>query len=150
MLDSSARVIQKGENMELGEAICSAVTTRYFTDEPVTDEQLQAAFNYARFAPQGGNRQPVRFIVVRDQDKRNQLAEWYRVPWKAYLADAETGDIEWEQILNSSAGGFPVSYMHDGVQYIAIAAGGGVNYRSVTPEIEQPPRGNTLFVFRLP
>ena len=64
--------------------------------------------------------------------------------------NAETGDIEWEQILNSSAGGFPVSYMHDGVQYIAIAAGGGVNYRSVTPEIEQPPRGNTLFVFRLP
>ena len=36
----------------------------------------------------------MRFIVVRDQDKRNQLAEWYRVPWKAYLADAETGDID--------------------------------------------------------
>ncbi len=39
--------------------------------------------------------------------------------------DAETGEILWEQILNSSAGGFPVSYMVDGVQYIAIAAGGG-------------------------
>ena len=79
--------------MELGDAIYSAVTTRYFSDEPVTDEQLQTAFNYARFAPQGGNRQPVRFIVVKDQEKRNQLAEWYRVPWKAYLADAQTGDI---------------------------------------------------------
>ncbi|HJL99441.1 MAG TPA: nitroreductase family protein, partial [Acidimicrobiales bacterium] len=79
--------------MELGDAIYSAVTTRYFSDEPVTDEQLQTAFNYARFAPQGGNRQPVRFIVVKDQEKRNQLAEWYRIPWKAYLADAQTGDI---------------------------------------------------------
>ena len=64
--------------------------------------------------------------------------------------DARTGEVRWEQILNSSAGGYPVSYMHDGVQYVAIAAGGGVNYRGITTEIQQPPRGNTLFVFRLP
>jgi len=79
--------------MELGDAIRTAVTSRYYTDEPVTDEQLKTAFDYARFAPQGGNRQPVRFIVVRDQDKRNQLAEWYRVPWKAFLAGAQEGEI---------------------------------------------------------
>ena len=64
--------------------------------------------------------------------------------------DASSGDILWEQILNSSAGGFPVSYMHDGVQYIAIASGGGINFRGLTPEIQQPGRGNMLFVFRLP
>ncbi len=79
--------------MELGDAIRTAVTSRYFSDEPVTDEQLRTAFDYARFAPQGGNRQPVRFIVVRDQDARNQLAEWYRVPWKAYLEGARGGEI---------------------------------------------------------
>ena len=64
--------------------------------------------------------------------------------------DADTGEILWEQILNSSAGGYPVSYNVDGVQYIAIAAGGGVNYRSITQEIRQRSQGNTLFVFRLP
>lgn len=64
--------------------------------------------------------------------------------------DADTGDILWEQILNSSAGGFPVTYSVDGVQYLAIAAGGGVNYRVFTPEIQQRNEGNTLFVFRLP
>ena len=64
--------------------------------------------------------------------------------------DARTGDVLWEQILNSSAGGFPVTYLHDGVQYIAIAAGGGINFRGLTPEIRQPGRGNMLFVFRLP
>ena len=64
--------------------------------------------------------------------------------------DTRSGDILWEQILNSSAGGFPVSFEHDGVQYIAIATGGGVNFRALTPEVQQPPRGNTLFVFRLP
>lgn len=64
--------------------------------------------------------------------------------------DAETGEILWEQILNSSAGGFPISYAVDGVQYVAIAAGGGVNYRSITPEIQQRRGGNVLYVFRLP
>lgn len=64
--------------------------------------------------------------------------------------DADTGEILWEQILNSSAGGFPVTYSVDGVQYIAIAAGGGINYRTLTPEIRQRGGGNMLFVFRLP
>jgi len=64
--------------------------------------------------------------------------------------DSRTGEILWEQRLNASAGGFPVSYMVDGVQYVAIAAGGGVNYRNLTPEVRQRSGGNTLFVFRLP
>jgi alcohol dehydrogenase (cytochrome c) len=64
--------------------------------------------------------------------------------------DERTGEVLWEQILNSSAGGFPVTYMVDGVQYLAIAAGGGPTYRSLTPEIRQRPGGNMLYVFRLP
>ncbi len=64
--------------------------------------------------------------------------------------DADNGDILWEQVLNSTAGGFPVSYSVEGVQYIAIAAGEGVNYRRHTPEIRQRGGGNTLYVFRLP
>jgi alcohol dehydrogenase (cytochrome c) len=64
--------------------------------------------------------------------------------------NSETGEILWEQRLNASAGGFPVSYRVDGVQYVAIAAGGGVNYRNLTPEIRQRSGGNTLYVFRLP
>ena len=64
--------------------------------------------------------------------------------------DADSGEILWEQILNSSAGGFPITYSVDGVQYIAIAAGGGINYRTLTPEIRQRGGGNMLYVFRLP
>ncbi len=64
--------------------------------------------------------------------------------------DADTGDILWEQVLNSTAGGFPVSYMVDGEQYVAIAAGGGITYRMLTPEIQQRGGGNMLFVFKLP
>ena len=80
--------------MELGEAALTSMTTRYFTADPVSDETLEQAFDYARHAPQGGNRQPVRFIVVRDEAKRQQLQEWYLEPWKAYLGMARSGDIE--------------------------------------------------------
>ncbi|MEM7340744.1 MAG: nitroreductase family protein [Actinomycetota bacterium] len=79
--------------MELAEAITTAVTSRYFTDEPVTDDQLRTAFDYARHAPQGGNRQPVRFVVVRDPKVRAKLAELYLIPWKAYLEGAQAGEI---------------------------------------------------------
>ena len=82
-----------GRAMELSEAITTAVTSRYFTDEPVTDADLATAFDYARYAPQGGNRQPVRWVVVRDQAKKEQLRDWYLQPWKAYLGAAETGEV---------------------------------------------------------
>ena len=64
--------------------------------------------------------------------------------------DADNGDVLWEQYLNSTAGGYPVTYTVDGVQYVAIAAGGGVTYRGLPPELQQRRGGNTLFVFRLP
>ncbi|MGD9750824.1 MAG: nitroreductase family protein [Acidimicrobiia bacterium] len=80
--------------MELAEAITTNGTCRFYTDEPVSDEVLARAMDYARFAPQGGNRQPVRFVAVRDRAKKEQLAEWYRVPWKAYMEGARAGQID--------------------------------------------------------
>ncbi len=52
--------------MELTEAMRTPGTCRYFASDPVPDEVLHQAFDVARFGPQGGNRQPMRWIVVRD------------------------------------------------------------------------------------
>lgn len=117
--------------MELGDAVRTAVTSRYFTDQPVTDEELRTAFDYARFAPQGGNRQPVRFIVVRDQEAKNQLAEWYRVPWKGYLAQAREGAIgvgaeKVDKVLNN-ADHFADNFEHIPAIVIACAHLDGVH-----------------------
>lgn len=79
--------------MDLGDVIRTAVTTRYFTTDPVPDELLVKALDYARYAPQGGNRQPAHFVLVRDGDHKKQLADWYLQPWKAYFAAAQSGDI---------------------------------------------------------
>src|SRR5437868_13691553 len=79
--------------MAVIEAMKTTGTCRYFRPDPVPDEVLLAAFDAARFSPQGGNRQPVRWVVVRDPDAKRQLHEWYLQPWKAYLAGIGAGDI---------------------------------------------------------
>ena len=79
--------------MELIDAMRTTGTCRYFSDQDVPDEVLYAAFDAARFGPQGGNRQPVRWIVVRDAEKKKALADLYLPPWKAYLGAISTGDI---------------------------------------------------------
>ncbi|MFC5948338.1 nitroreductase family protein [Pseudonocardia lutea] len=79
--------------MELTEAMRTTGTCRYFTPDPVPDEVLHRAFDAARFGPQGGNRQPLRWIVVRDPERKRALAELYLPPWKAYLSGVGIGDV---------------------------------------------------------
>ena len=78
--------------MELGEAMRSQHACRYYKPDAVPEKVFYDAIEVARFGPQGGNRQPVRFLIVTDEDKRRQLAEWYLVPWKAYFAAASAGE----------------------------------------------------------
>lgn len=79
--------------MDVIEAMKTTGTCRYFRPDPVPDEVFLSAFDAARFAPQGGNRQPVRWVVVRDPETKRQLRDWYLGPWKAYLDGIGAGDI---------------------------------------------------------
>ncbi|CUU57979.1 YihY family inner membrane protein [Parafrankia irregularis] len=72
--------------MELTHAMRTTGTCRRFRPDPVPDDVLVEAFDAARFGPQGGNRQPVRFVVVRDPERRAALAGLYRARWQLYLA----------------------------------------------------------------
>jgi len=71
--------------------------------------------------------------------------------FRAY--DAANGKVLWETILNASPSSSPATYGVDGVQYVAVIAGGGGAFdagaRSLTPEIIDPPAGMTLWVFKL-
>src|SRR6188474_849559 len=77
--------------MELVDVMRSQHACRYYTTEPVPTSVFYDAVEVARFGPQGGNRQPVRFLIVTDPAKKQQLAEWYLVPWKAYFEAASSG-----------------------------------------------------------
>jgi nitroreductase len=79
--------------MELTEAMRTVGTCRYFRPDPVPDDVLHRAFEVARFGPQGGNRQPMRWIVVRDAARKKVLAELYLPMWKTYLAGIGSGTV---------------------------------------------------------
>jgi nitroreductase len=72
--------------MELQDVIRTAGTCRYYRKDRVSDEVLARVIDAARFAPTGGNRQPLRFVVVRDPESKRSLAKWYLVRWEAYLS----------------------------------------------------------------
>src|ERR1035437_7589461 len=52
-----------------------ARTANTFTDEPVTDEQVKAIYDLAKWAPTSMNNQPLRIVLVRSSQARERLAQ---------------------------------------------------------------------------
>ena len=70
--------------------------------------------------------------------------------------DGATGDLLWQQRTNSGVTGVPSSYAIDGVQYVAVQSGWGVDARSMQNAINrsrgeslQVPEGGVIWVFAL-
>jgi nitroreductase len=61
LVDAAAKVIHDRRSI------------RHYTDEPVSEEDLEMILEAARQAPSGENAQPWRFIIVKDPDTRKQL-----------------------------------------------------------------------------
>jgi nitroreductase len=59
--------------MEIYEAIRTRRSVRAYKPDPVPEEALGRVLEAARLAPSGGNRQPWKFIVVRDESLRMSL-----------------------------------------------------------------------------
>jgi nitroreductase len=63
--------------MPLGEALFTQRAIRRLKTDRVSDADLETVLAAAARAPSGGNRQPWRFLAVRDQKLKDQLAQWY-------------------------------------------------------------------------
>jgi len=59
--------------MDVYEAIRSRYSVRKYQDKPVEQEKLDRILEAARLAPSGSNRQPWKFVVVRDAETRKWL-----------------------------------------------------------------------------
>lgn len=77
--------------MELQAVIESAATVRYYRADPIPEAILASVLDAARWAPSGGNRQPVRFIAVRDPARRRALKDLYLPLWANYAGVARQG-----------------------------------------------------------
>jgi alcohol dehydrogenase (cytochrome c) len=70
--------------------------------------------------------------------------------------DAETGEILWKQRTNSGITGVPTSYSVDGIQYVAVQSGWGVDAQKMQVSLDGVrgtstfvPQGGVLWVFAL-
>ncbi|MEU3706819.1 malonic semialdehyde reductase [Streptomyces sp. ARC12] len=52
-----------------------ARTANTFTDEPVTDEQVQAIYDLVKFGPTAFNQSPLRVVLVRSPEGRERLVK---------------------------------------------------------------------------
>ncbi|MBI4311330.1 MAG: nitroreductase family protein [Chloroflexi bacterium] len=64
-------------DMSLMEALRVQRSIRSFSSRPVPEEALRAVLRAATWAPSAGNRQPWRFVVVRDPAAKRQIGLWY-------------------------------------------------------------------------
>jgi nitroreductase len=61
--------------MNVIEAIKTRRSVRKYKPTPIPEEHLKTILEAARLAPSAGNKQPWKFIIVRDPDTKKKLAE---------------------------------------------------------------------------
>lgn len=75
--------------MPVGDAMFSQRAIRRLRhDKPVSDADLKTVLDAASKAPNGGNTQPGRFLVIRDRDTIRSFGKLYHEAWWAKRRDA--------------------------------------------------------------
>jgi nitroreductase len=89
--------------VDLVHALRGTGAAREFLDEEIPDDVVHRLLDTARFAPNGGNRQAWRVIVVRDRALKRGLRDLYLLGWYEYVAQASAGLCPWAPITDEEA-----------------------------------------------
>jgi nitroreductase len=73
--------------MPLGEAMFTQRSIRRFRPDPIPVGDLKLVLDAASKAPNGGNRQPARFLVLNERAVIAEFGKLYRAAWWAKRAD---------------------------------------------------------------
>ncbi|MGW0333873.1 malonic semialdehyde reductase [Streptomyces sp. NPDC003011] len=89
-----------------------ARTANTFTDEPVTDEQVQAIYDLVKYGPTAFNQTPLRITLVRSAEARERLVQHMAEGNQAKTATAPlvailSADNEFHEELPALFPGFP-------------------------------------------
>src|ERR1700733_5722915 len=90
-------------DLDLIETLRSTGAVRDFLPDPIDDAVLYRILDTARFAPNGGNRQAWRVIVVKDPERRRALRDLYLTGWYEYLAISAAGLVPWAPVTDREA-----------------------------------------------
>ena len=91
--------------MNLQEVLETTGTVRFYLPDAISDDVLASVLDAARYAPSGGNRQPVRFIAVRDAAKKRALKDLYLPIWDVYASrvrQAVAGQPARERLIDNA------------------------------------------------
>jgi len=86
------------------EVIRTRRSVRSYKSDPIPDDVLQRVLEAARIAPSGSNRQPWRFIVVKDEEIKRKLAPACHN--QSWIADAPVVIVACAQELAYNRGGY--------------------------------------------
>jgi nitroreductase len=64
--------------MEALEAILSRRSIRKYTDKPVSDENLKPLLKAAMSAPSANNKQPWHYVIIKERETLDKIAEFHR------------------------------------------------------------------------
>ena len=84
--------------MELYDVMRTAFAAREFFDEEISNNQISAILENARFAPSGGNRQGWKVVVVRNKETRLALKPLIEPVFRRYLAQVGIGESPWNTV----------------------------------------------------
>ena len=88
--------------MDFVDVARTTFAAREFTDEAVPDDVLYRIFDTERFAPNGGNRQGWKVIVVRDENTKKSLGELCWSPMRVAAAQTRAGEVYWQSVTPTS------------------------------------------------
>lgn len=91
------------EDIGLFDAMYSQRAVRYFSNQPVPDEVVERLLEAASKAPSGANRQPWRFLVIRDPETRKVIADYYLKAWTAAYGETDTPKGQLARSVRTSA-----------------------------------------------
>jgi uncharacterized protein (DUF952 family)/nitroreductase len=89
--------------VSLEQALRTTGAVRKFAARPVPDTVVHHLLDTARFAPNGGNRQAWRVVVVKDAGTRRRLRDLYLPGWYEYLAIGAAGLVPWAPVTDRAA-----------------------------------------------
>ncbi|MCG3180025.1 MAG: NADH dehydrogenase [Phycisphaerae bacterium] len=109
--------------MDVHQAIRNRYSVRAYQGRTVEDEKLARVLEAARLAPSGSNRQPWKFVVVRDAGMRRKLAVACRE--QAFIAEAPVViagvGLMPDRVMSCNVPGDPVD-VAIALEHIALAA----------------------------
>ena len=106
--------------LPIGEAMFTQRAIRKFKPDPISDAQLELILDAASRAPNGGNFQPARFLVIRDPERIRAFGALYREAWWAKRRDGP-GWTRSEEIPPSEKGFLAAAQLADEIAAVASA-----------------------------